>query len=54
MPLLMEATFIPFRDVIISDGLVILYNVVIGKNMALQFEDIYMDVKKSGLLIKSL
>lgn len=54
MPLLMEATFIPFRDVIISDGLVMPYNIVIGKNMAKQFKDIYMSAKKSGTLIKSL
>lgn len=54
MPLLIEATFMPFRDVIISDGLVIPYNVVIGKNMVLQFKDIYMDAKKRGALIKKL
>lgn len=54
MPLLMEATFIPFRDVIISDGLVMPYNIVIGKNMAKQFKDVYMSAKKSGTLIKSL
>ena len=54
MPLLMEATFMPFRDVIISDGLVMPYNIVIGKNMAKQFKDIYMDAKKNGSLIKSL
>lgn len=50
----MEATFIPFRDVIISDGLVMPYNIVIGKNMAKQFKDVYMSAKKSGTLIKSL
>ena len=54
MPLLMEATFIPFRDVIISDGLVMPYNIVIGKNMAKQFKNVYMSAKKSGTLIKSL
>lgn len=54
MPLLMEATFIPFRDVIISDGLVIPYNIVIGTNMAKDFKDIYMEAKKNGVLIKSL
>lgn len=54
MPLLVEATFIPFRDVIISDGLVLPYNIVIGKNMAKQFKDIYMNAKKNGQLIKNL
>ena len=54
MPLLMEATFMPFRDVIISDGLVMPYNIVIGKNMAKQFKDIYMEAKKSGNVIRTL
>lgn len=54
MPLLIEATFMPFRDVIISDGLVMPYNIVIGKNMAKQFKDIYMDAKKKGTLIRTL
>ena len=39
---------------IISDGLVMPYNIVIGKNMAKQFKDVYMSAKKSGTLIKSL
>lgn len=54
MPLVIEATFLPFRDVIISDGLVIPYNVIIGSNMAKQYKDIYLDAKKKGLLIKKL
>ena len=54
MPLVIEATFIPFRDVIISDGLVIPYNILIGKNMAKQYKDTYIDAKKNGILIKSL
>ncbi len=53
MPLLLEATFIPFRDVIISDGIVMPYTIVIGKNMAKQFKDIYMDAKKNGRIIRS-
>ncbi len=54
MPLLIEATFMPFRDVIISDGLVMPYNIAIGRNMAKQFKDTYMNAKKNGTLIKSL
>ena len=30
MPLMLEATFMPFRDVIISDGLVMPYNILVG------------------------
>ncbi len=54
MPLLIEATFMPFRDVIISDGLVMPYNILIGSNMKRELKNIYMDAKKRGMLIKSL
>ncbi len=54
LPLILEATFIPFRNVIISDGLVLPYNVLIGSNMKKQFKDIYMTAKKNGTLIKTL
>lgn len=30
MPLLPEATFMPFRDIIISDRLVMPYNILVG------------------------
>ena len=33
MPLIIEATFMPFRDVIISDGLVMPYNIFVGGGM---------------------
>lgn len=54
LPILMEATLIPFRDVIISDGLVAAYPIAIGRNMAKQFKDIYMDAKKNKEIIRSL
>ena len=54
MPLLLEATFMPFRDVIISYGLVIPYNVIVGGGMKRVFKDIYMTAKKSGQIHKSL
>jgi hypothetical protein len=54
MPLMLEATFMPFKDVIISDGLVMPYNIVIGGNMARTFKDVYMAAKKSGMLQKTL
>jgi hypothetical protein len=50
LPILMEATLIPFKDVIISDGLVMPYRVVIGSTMARGFKDIYMSAKKNGKL----
>ncbi len=53
-PILMEATLMPFRDAIISDGLVLPYNIVIGGNMARSFKEIYMAAKKGGRLRKTL
>ncbi|MBM6855476.1 hypothetical protein H6B11_15190 [Mediterraneibacter glycyrrhizinilyticus] len=54
MPLIVEATFIPFRDVIISDGLVMPYNIMIGGEMKRMFKDVYMAAKKSGQIQRSL
>ncbi len=45
MPLLVEATFIPFRDVIISDGLVMPYNIMMGSGIKRMCKDIYMTAK---------
>lgn len=54
MPLIIEATFMPFRDVIISDGLIMPYNILVGGGMKLVFKDVYMAAKKSGQIHKSL
>lgn len=54
LPIMMKATLIPFRDVIISDGLVIQYPVHIGGNMTRQFKDIYLREKKNGTIIREL
>ena len=54
MPLMLEATFMPFRDVIISDGLVMPYNILIGGGMKRMFKDVYMAAKKSGRIHQSL
>lgn len=54
MPLIVEATFIPFRDVIISDGLVIPYNIMLGGGMKRMYKDVYMAAKKSGQIQRSL
>lgn len=54
MPLIIEATFMPFRDVIISDGLVMPYNILIGGGMKRMFKDSYLAAKKSGQIHRSL
>lgn len=54
LPLMVGATFIPFRENIISDGLVMTYNVIIGSGIKRSLKDIYMSAKKSGTIHQSL
>jgi len=54
MPLILEATFMPFRNVIISDGLIMPYNILVGGGMKRMFKDVYMAAKKSGRIHRSL
>ena len=54
LPILLKATLIPFRDKIISDGLVIPYNVCFGKGYSSDFKDIYMNAKKNKSIHFSL
>lgn len=54
LPLIIHATIIPFGEVIISDGLIQTYNVIIGGNMAREFKDIYMSAKKNKLIRRQL
>ncbi len=49
-PLLINTTLIPFKDVIIPDGLIQTYTIMIGGNMAREFKDIYMREKKRGTI----
>lgn len=54
MPLMLEATLMPFKDVIISDGLIMPYNVIIGGNVARSLKEVYMAAKKSGTIHRTL
>ena len=54
MPVMMKATLIPFKDVIISDGLVMAYSVRVGPTMKRNYKDIYITAKNSGLIHKTL
>ena len=54
MPLILVATFMPFRDVIISDGLVIPYNILVRGGMKRMFKDNYMAAKKSGRILQTI
>ena len=42
LSLMIEVTLIPFRDVIITDGLIMPYNILIGRTMARTFKDVYL------------
>lgn len=53
-PIMLNAVLIPFRDVIISDGLVLPYGVSFGPNSREGFREAYMTAKKSGAVRKSL
>ena len=53
-PVMIEATLIPFRDKIITDGLVKAIPVQIGPNMKAAMKDEYMAAKKNGYLFSSL
>ncbi len=54
LPAVIGAVLIPFKNVIISDGLVTTSNLAFGKNMSAEFKDIYMSAKKSGNICTSL
>ena len=50
MPQVVEATLMPFKDVIIHDGIVAPYGVCLGKNMSEQSKQIYLTAKANGNL----
>ena len=49
-PVAMDATLIPFKDVIISDGLVSVLPISFGGGYRSSFKEIYMDAKKKGTI----
>ena len=46
-PVLLEAVLIPFRDSIISDGLVVPYRLYFGKGAREDFKEVYMNAKRN-------
>lgn len=54
IPQIVEATLIPFRDVIIHDGIVAPYGVCLSRNMSEQSKQIYLAAKVNGNLRYSL
>ena len=53
LPLMVKATLIPFKDVIISDELVSMFRVHFGRNYSNAFKEVYMNAKRSGTIITS-
>ena len=54
LPCILDVALIPFRDVIISDGLNMTYPVSIGRNMTEGFKDIYRKAKAEKKIIRKL
>lgn len=50
MPQIVEATLMPFRDVIIHDGIVAPYGVCLGRNMSEQSKQTYLAAKSNDNL----
>ena len=46
-PVLLDAVLIPFRDSIISDGLVAPYQIYFGKGAREDFKEVYMNAKRN-------
>ena len=54
MPQIVEASLIPFQNVIIHDGIVMPYGVCLGKNMADQAKYMYMNAKEQKRIIECI
>ena len=53
-PVLLNTTLLPWKDVIISDGLVALTPVYFGKGYSTEFKEIYMNAKHNSTIFNSL
>lgn len=54
LPVYLDATLIPFKNTIVSDGLVVPYNIHFGSGVTKEFNSLYMKAKKADKIIKSL
>ena len=53
-PIIVDAILLPFRECIITDGLVSVIPVCFGGNYTRSFKEIYMTAKRNGSVIKSI
>jgi len=54
MPQIVEATLLPFQGIIIHDRLVKPYGICLGKNMADQAKQMYLNAKKENRIVESI
>ncbi len=54
LPVVVEVVLLPFKNVIISDGLVVVSNLTFGRNMSESFKEIYLTAKKNGEIHKTI
>lgn len=54
LPVFVETVLLPFRDVIVYDGLIRGGNILIGPNMAVGYKDRYMAAKRNDKIIANL
>ncbi len=53
-PLIVKATLLPFKNVIISDGLVSAFPINFGRNSAAEFKETYMTAKQNHSVITNI
>lgn len=53
-PISLEATLLPFKGVIISDGLVMVHRVSFGSQYKNAFQEIYWNARQNGTIQKSI
>ena len=53
-PMMIEATLLPFKEFIITDGLVVPFNIHFGGNMTRNLKDIYRSAKNNDEIVTSL
>lgn len=54
MPQVVMATLIPFKDVIIHDGIIMPYRLILRKSMSDQSKELYRSAKANNEIIKSI
>ncbi|MDE6788421.1 MAG: hypothetical protein K2J47_03775 [Ruminococcus sp.] len=53
-PVYIKGTLLPFKNVIITDGLIMPYNVIIGGNMRAELKELYMEAKRNDWIIEKM